>query len=134
MTERDALALIHRARGRVDEGPDTRITHTYTPTRRDGQPYKRPRKPVTLVLMVHEQDDYIENAAPADEDDLRLFGLVRAGATPPSADDPAAVEWFAERLHGTTRPLNGCRECLEQARSFLRWLADWPGAKGGAPA
>lgn len=52
----------------------------------------------------------------------------------PSADDPTAVEWFAERLHGTARPLNGCRECLEQARSFLRWLAEWPGAKGGASA
>ncbi len=166
----------------MDEGmedPDTRITHTYTPTRRDGQPYKRPHKPVTLVLMVHEQGDYIENAEPADEDDLRLFGLVRAGATPPSADDPAAVDWFARRYapeffksaevgadhdwqpepaprdsicshrdangdicllpesHHPDRVLSDpavLERYQELASCFLRVLAEWPGAKGGASA
>ncbi len=57
----------------------------------------------------------------------------------PNADDPAAVDWFAERCaleYGVNRlAYPAARDALQNsARGFLRALADWPGAKGGEPA
>ena len=57
----------------------------------------------------------------------------------PSADDQAAVQWFAEHVAeelGISRlAYPAARDAIEgQVRMYLRLLADWPGVKGGASA
>ncbi len=81
---------------------------------------------VTATLMAQDQGDYPESCGLATEADLRAAGFARL----PSPDDPAAVEFFAERLrrgdfasHGHTRELPNYRMA---AASFLAALRDWP--------
>ncbi|MDE3095821.1 MAG: hypothetical protein KGK07_07455 [Chloroflexota bacterium] len=50
---------------------------------------------VTATLMAQDQGDYPESCGLATESDLRAAGFVRV----PSPDDPAAVEFFAQRMH-----------------------------------
>lgn len=99
---------VKRKMWRVGMSEDGRITYTYTPTRRDGKPYKHPPKPVTEVLMIHVVGDHFENVDHATEEDLERFGFVRAKEAPADATD-ASAEKDAVGALGGAAPANATR-------------------------
>lgn len=68
--------------------PAIRLTHPKQHGPNAGEPWE-------AVLTVQDKGDYPDSSGLATEADLRAAGFVR----PPSPDDPAAVERFAERVH-----------------------------------